>query len=316
MRLPAPWLIPVFMAVAAGLASAAPEPLPHVSLEANELRLQLVLRFFERIPLRVTLDPKISDVPVTVSIRKQPADEALRALFEAARREVPDLQLVEKEGAYRIQLKPGGTVPPYRPRRPAAGTARQVNAAFGNLPLSEAVELIYRQPNAPAAKPPVEIERDVPDRIINLVYSDDTEAPVLRFAVRQAATTVRDLRLEQKDGRFVVGIRPNPQREPPPPIRTNLPPPGLKDQRIVLGFRAAPLRYVLRAVLDTTLPAFGPTPEYVLVGDPPDVPITFTLVTLSAEQALETTLAEIKKQARGVNLRRENGSLIVTGPVP
>lgn len=315
MRFVASLMSLAFLSTAAATFSAEPRSFPHLSMEAAELRMQLAIRPFERW-MNVTLDPRISDVPVTVSIRKLPADEALRAFVEAARQRVPDLELVEKEGAYRIQLKPGGTVPPYRRPRPAAGTARQVNVAFGNLPLSEAIELIYRQPGAPPGKPPVEIERDVPDHPVNLMYSDDTEAPILRIVVRMAATGVRDLRMEEKDGRYVVGIRPNPQREPPPPIRSNLPPLGLKDQRIVLAFRGAPLRYVLRAVLDTTLPPFGPTPEYVVGEQVPDAPITFTLVTLNREQALETTLAEIKKQARGVTIRREEGKVFLSGPAP
>jgi hypothetical protein len=229
---------------------------------------------------------------------------------------VPDVLLEEKAGVYRLRLKPGGKVPIQRAQRPEAGTARKINVAFGNVPLAEALELIYRQPGAPAGKAPVQVEPDVPDNPVNLIHSDDAEPALLRIAVRQSATRVRDLRLEEKEGRFTVGIRPNPQREPPPPIRPNLPPPGLTDRRIVLAFRGAPLRYVLQAVLNSVLPSFGPTPEYEINSDVPDVPVTFTLVTASPDQALETTLSEVKKQVRGLNLRKENGKLLFTGPAP
>lgn len=172
-------------------------------------------------------------------------------------------------------------------------------SSLWHLPFREAVELLFRQPATPAGKSPVSIEAEVPDTPIKLVYSDDAEPWVLRVATRQAATVSRDLRLEQKDGQLTLGIRPNAQREPPPRIRPNGPPPGVMDRRIILAFRGAPLRFVLRAVLDRTLPAFGPTPEYDISDQVPDAPISFTLVTLNPEQALATTLAELRNRCEG-----------------
>lgn len=296
---------------------AAPTTPERVTYEARALSLNRALAMFERLThLNFVLDPKISNTPVTVSIRDLPVEDAVRAFGEAARRDIPDLLLEGKDGIYRFSLKPGGKVTPSRFPRLEPGSARKLNVAFGNVPFKEAVELIYRQPATPAGKAPVRIEAEVPDTPINLVYSDDAEPWVLRLAIRQAATVTPDLRLEQKDGQLTLGIRPNAQRESPPRIRPNAPPSGVTDRRIVLAFRGAPLRFVLRAVLDSTLAAFGPTPEYDISDQLPDAPISFTLVTLNPEQALTTTLAELKKQVPGLTIQPAEGKLHFAGPVP
>jgi hypothetical protein len=186
--------------------------------------------------------------------------------------------------------------------------------AFGNLPLSVATTLIYRQPGMPVGKVPVLVEETVPNQNVNLVFSDNEEQSLLRVLVRQAAASVRDLRLEENEGRFVVGIRPNAPLQPPPALRGNLPPVDPASRRIALGFREAPLRFVVKAVLGSLLPSIGPTPEYVIDADVPDTLVSFTLVTASPEQALETTLAELKKQVKGLTIRTEDGKLHFSAP--
>lgn len=317
MRITASLLAVNLCSIALAPMVAAPATPHRVTYEARALSFSRALAMFERLThVNFVLDPKLSDTRVTVSIRDLPVEEAVRAFGEAARRDIPDLLLEEKDGIYRFSLKTGGKVPPRRFPRPEPGSARKLNVAFGNVLFREAVELIYRQPATPAGKSPVSIEAEVPDTPINLVYSDDAEPWVLRSVVRQAMPVTPNLRLEEKDGQLTLGIRPNAQREPPPRIRPNAPPLGVADRRIVLAFRGAPLRFVLRAVLDSTLPTFGPTPEYDISDQVPDAPISFTLVTLNPEQALATTLAELKKQVRGLTIQPGEGKLHFTGPVP
>jgi hypothetical protein len=187
--------------------------------------------------------------------------------------------------------------------------------ALGNVPLREAVALAYRLPGpeGKGVKPAVDVAPNVPDQVVNLVHSHDNERVVVRFIVRQAAAFIRGLGYTEKDGRLAVALVPDQRFGSPEEFKEiTAPPLANPERRLVLCFRKAPIRQVLSMVFEDTLPRFGLTFELEIADTAPDTPITLTIVSGNAQQAMDALLAELKKQVPNLEVKREGWRLKVS----
>ena len=291
------------------LVARAAEPEPRVSFTAKAVSLHKVIDLVARnTKLNVLLNGPIADLPITVELKDLPASAALQAVFEAAQKVVPDLRMELKNGIHRIFLKPGGKIPPLP--KPAEDPARKITVALLNVPFQEAVDLVYQLPGAPEKPGPVEFEEKIGNPPVHLAFTHDNEKVIVRFLVRQAGTVVRDLGMEEKNGKLVVGLRPGQKRGGPDEFGELYAPPLLNPQRrLVIAARSVPLRQVLTALLDHTLPRFGPSPGYEIDPLVPDTPVSFTLITGKPETALPFLEKELSKQVKGLQIRTENDKL-------
>jgi hypothetical protein len=305
------FLLPGLMLLTAGLPARAAEPEPRVNVSVRRIALVRVLDMATRgSNVRFSVDPSVAVVPVTIQITDQPASEAVKAIFEAAQKAVPDLRMEVQNGIRRISLKPGGQIPPLP--RALLGTARAITVSVRNLTLREALTFLFQSPDAPqdAGKPRFEVERDVPDVRINFTFTHDSERVMVRLLLRQARTVVPDLAFEEKDGRYVIGVRPGQkeggraeQDEFDAPPQPNL------DRRLVLALHEVPLRQAVSAVLELTLPWFDLRQAYEVDELVPNTPISLNLVTTRPEEALELLQKALKEQVKTLEIRNEGDKL-------
>ena len=94
------------------------------------------------------------------------------------------------------------------------------------------------------------------------------------------------------------------------------PPLANPEPRLVLAFRRTPLKTVLSMVLRNALPRFGILYELEIENGLPDPPIDFTLVTGKPEEALQSLLTEIKRQAPKIQMELSPGQLKVAAREP
>jgi hypothetical protein len=135
--------------------------------------------------VRVEVEPKVPEVPVTLSLKDRTAFDGLREVVTAAQRQVPELLFERERGVYLLTMNPRA---PADPAALAVLREKKVTLKLQAVPLREAVGRIFFgsglqfsvHPNVPEVKVTLEVEgATLEEALQRLVRAAAKEAPGL-----------------------------------------------------------------------------------------------------------------------------------------
>jgi hypothetical protein len=247
------------------------------------------------------VETDVPEVPVTLRVADQSAEQALRELIRTASQQAPGLYLEREGEAYVIGLR--RVTPPQTPTptKEVAGDGREprITLKLENTPLREAIETVLRGSGVQYA-----IDPSVPNVPINLNIRDTGLQAALRLVIRQGATAVPGLTLSREGEVYRVRVRNDSTAEAGPPAEPR------EQKKVTVNFRDTPLRDAINIIFTGTGEQFSVDPNV------PNVPVNLNLRDVRLEAALRMIIRQAAVAIPGLGLTRDKDLWVVhVGPV-
>jgi hypothetical protein len=311
-------LVTVLLGFSVDRVHSGPAEAPRVSLTVNQVPLG---RAVEMLALQsgvlCAVDAGAPLMLVTLQLERVPALEALRRLVAEGEKQVPGLRLVRKGEVWIVTAPKGAKV--VNPPAASVPPARKITLCALNLPLRQAVDLLGARPPGAPEKQQIQwvVEPQVPDCVINLRVSENSEQTILGFLVKQAGVRDPKIGLERKGGVFVIGLAALENRldlDGPAEFKRRQAERAEVHQtrRIACGFRDTPLSDVMELVRSHILPSLGKSAEVSLGPIAARTLVAGAVCEADPEAFLKALVEVTSKKVPGLRLELQDGKYHIT----